>query len=389
MEFFLEIFLTAFLSLFFAFLLSKLLSMVSDGDVDEQDSSKKVDAGAVMEERLLKGEMKNFRLESEERVEFVGEAVKVEEINADLVQENLESMDEGCEPVEFRESDEIAVKKEAMVEVKAPGFFEDKLVDEKPQEEEVKAGVGDLGEVEKGFMSNKDEITEDNLVLQRAEMGEVSEISRELVEDEQMPAKNEDIGVSGYECYQEKEIEGRQQSEPTNEKGRMSSDEDDWEGIERSDVENLFATAAAFVGSSDNSDRLSKVGSDVQMQLYAFHKVATEGPCHEPQPMALKVSARAKWNAWQQLGSMNPDAAMEQYISLLSDSVPGWMGENSGGSSKWDSVEAGISGAKAPDLSTAVLHQHGLETERKPEEHQSSVGGDAIGDPNLLNTDKL
>ncbi|KAL2505843.1 Acyl-CoA-binding domain-containing protein 3 [Abeliophyllum distichum] len=61
------------------------------------------------------------------------------------------------------------------------------------------------------------------------------------------------------------------------------------------------------------------------MQLYGLHKIAVEGPCHEPQPMALKVSARARWNAWQKLGSMNQEAAMEHYIRILSDSVPEWM----------------------------------------------------------------
>ncbi|XP_042494118.1 acyl-CoA-binding domain-containing protein 3-like [Macadamia integrifolia] len=391
MEFFLEICLTAILSLTFAFFLSKLLSMV-DGDVDDQDSAsglqKNFDVGVVEEERVFEREMKNLRLESQERVEFVGEAVKVDEIQADLVEEKLEKVDEGCEPVEFREGDQIAVHEEGLEGVKASECFEDKFVEERPQKEEVKAGDGDLGEVEKGFTSNKDESTQDNLVQERPETGEVSEINSELAEDEQMPVENEDIGVFGCQSYKENKIEGREKSVLNDEKAGMSSDEDDWEGIERSDLENLFASAAAFAGSSDNTDRFSKVGSDVQMQLYALHKVAMEGPCHEPQPMALKVSARAKWNAWQQLGSMNPDVAMEQYISLLSDRVPGWMGENSGGGR--DSVEAGISGTKAPDLSADVLHQHGLETERKAEEHQSSVEGvDAIGDPNLLNMDKL
>ncbi|KAL4583440.1 hypothetical protein LXL04_008013 [Taraxacum kok-saghyz] len=103
--------------------------------------------------------------------------------------------------------------------------------------------------------------------------------------------------------------------------GLISEEEDsddDWEGIERSDLEKVFAMAADY-GKED--DRLT---SDIQMQLYGLHKVATEGPCHEPQPMALKLSARSKWNAWQKLGSMDPDVAMEQYITLLSEKVPEW-----------------------------------------------------------------
>ncbi|CAH9069226.1 unnamed protein product [Cuscuta europaea] len=60
------------------------------------------------------------------------------------------------------------------------------------------------------------------------------------------------------------------------------------------------------------------------MQLYGLHKVATEGPCCTPQPMAFKLSARAKWNAWQKLGDISQDEAMEQYIALLSRSITDW-----------------------------------------------------------------
>ncbi|XP_076906663.1 uncharacterized protein LOC143562855 isoform X2 [Bidens hawaiensis] len=69
--------------------------------------------------------------------------------------------------------------------------------------------------------------------------------------------------------------------------------DDDWEGVERSDLEKVFAMAAEYA-KSDNNNNLESLDNDVQMQLYALHKVATEGPCREAQPMALKVSARAK-----------------------------------------------------------------------------------------------
>lgn len=42
----------------------------------------------------------------------------------------------------------------------------------------------------------------------------------------------------------------------------------------------------------------------------------------------LYMSDREGWlrcarNAWQKLGTMNPEAAMEQYIMLLNKSIPG------------------------------------------------------------------
>ncbi|KAG8390941.1 hypothetical protein BUALT_Bualt01G0135900 [Buddleja alternifolia] len=116
-------------------------------------------------------------------------------------------------------------------------------------------------------------------------------------------------------------------------------EDDEWEGIERSELEKFFAEAVNYMeygGKGD--DRLAKLGSDVQMQLYGLHKVAVEGPCHEPQPMALKVSARAKWNAWQKLGSTSQEAAMEQYIRILEDSIPGWMNNHSTGPPKLEPV---------------------------------------------------
>ncbi|KAL8172051.1 hypothetical protein V2J09_023855 [Rumex salicifolius] len=106
------------------------------------------------------------------------------------------------------------------------------------------------------------------------------------------------------------------------------SDGEEWEGIERNELERDFAKAMNFVECGSKDGQLSTLGSDVTMQFYGLQKVSMEGPCHESPPMALKLSARAKWNAWQKLGSMIPEEAMEKYINLLSEKVPGWMGEH-------------------------------------------------------------
>ncbi|XP_074349846.1 uncharacterized protein LOC141689455 isoform X2 [Apium graveolens] len=78
-------------------------------------------------------------------------------------------------------------------------------------------------------------------------------------------------------------------------KGLASDEDDDWEGIERSDLEKVFAAAANYVDNGGKADKLLNLGNDEQMQLYGLHKVAMEGPCYEGQPMALKINARAKW----------------------------------------------------------------------------------------------
>lgn len=95
------------------------------------------------------------------------------------------------------------------------------------------------------------------------------------------------------ESLTEKEVVAEISEETTLE---CSEEEGDWEGIERSELEKAFAAAAKFVAESgDKEERLVNAGSDVQLELYGLHKVATEGPCRESQPMPLKLYARAKW----------------------------------------------------------------------------------------------
>ncbi|XP_047336624.1 acyl-CoA-binding domain-containing protein 3-like [Impatiens glandulifera] len=100
--------------------------------------------------------------------------------------------------------------------------------------------------------------------------------------------------------------------------GWERNEDDDWEGVERSELEKDFGDALVFVEESKS------LGNDVKLKLYGLSKIVLEGPCIAPQPMALKITARAKWNAWQQLMDMNRETAMELYISLLSKSIPDW-----------------------------------------------------------------
>ncbi|KAI3949207.1 hypothetical protein MKW92_041661 [Papaver armeniacum] len=108
-------------------------------------------------------------------------------------------------------------------------------------------------------------------------------------------------------------------------------DDDDWEGVESTELDEIFNAATAFVATAA-ADRLSqKVSNDVQLELYGLYKIATEGPCTSPQPSAIKMTARAKWNAWQKLGAMPPEDAMEKYISIVSEIYPAWISGSSVG----------------------------------------------------------
>ncbi|KAK9165931.1 hypothetical protein Scep_001122 [Stephania cephalantha] len=175
-----------------------------------------------------------------------------------------------------------------------------------------------------------------------------------------------------------------------------NDDDDDWEGIERSGIEKRFDAAVKFV--EDNSDCLSKLEGNVRMQLYALCKAAIEGPCYEPSPMALMVSARAKcysllrkldpletlenlgrevfdeedMNAWRKLGNMSPAVAMEQYISILSEGIPGWEGEKSDKYCDRDKINASL------EIGKPGTQVHG-NFPRIDESHSTFEGvGDAI-----------
>lgn len=128
----------------------------------------------------------------------------------------------------------------------------------------------------------------DNLVDGSLKREKLSEIELEAVKVETDSTK--DVLVYGRDEGSEYDKNG-----DDGVRDKLFDLEDDWEGIERTELEKVFGAAVVFVGSANNADLISTLGSDVKTQLYGLHKIATQGPCHEPQPMALKLSARAKW----------------------------------------------------------------------------------------------
>ncbi|KAL0824653.1 hypothetical protein Bca101_048330 [Brassica carinata] len=96
-------------------------------------------------------------------------------------------------------------------------------------------------------------------------------------------------------------------------------------GCKFTELDEAFSAATAFVAAAA-SDRLSqKVSNELQLQLYGLYKIATEGACTAPQPSALKMTARAKWQAWQKMGAMPAEEAMEKYIDLVTHLYPAWV----------------------------------------------------------------
>ncbi|KAI4321491.1 hypothetical protein MLD38_034863 [Melastoma candidum] len=293
-----DLFLTAVVAVLFSFVVAKLVSVALSG-CDSVDSSKARRSGG---DALFRGPfVEEVRFAEEElRTPLAGCETRVVE----AVQEELRTVD--------RFGDEPLVAEEVFV-VDPPA-------------------CGDEVGLVSGMASD-----EPSEIMEKEASGEAEVLGGEAVECDMGEMEGND-GEASREANQSRDVEVQvpvvEAGEAADfvveeeEKEEEVGDDDDWEGIERSELEKDFAAAARFA--DDRKDRLDAImGDDTKIQLYGLHKVATEGPCHDSPPMAMKVAARAKWNAWQRLGNMNPDLAMEQYINLLTESIPNWSDEKS------------------------------------------------------------
>ncbi|GLJ42408.1 hypothetical protein SUGI_0878760 [Cryptomeria japonica] len=158
-------------------------------------------------------------------------------------------------------------------------------------------------------------------------------------------------------------------------------EDDDWEGVESTELDEAFGAAASYIATMAGQSA-ERISNDVQLQFYGLYKLATEGPCTVPQPSALKMTARAKWNAWQRLGTMSPEVAMQKYISLLTEIKPSWADGIKQKSRKQDeesSHQSGTRGAIGPVFSSFVSYE-GSDDETKLEIiHSYASEGDTTG----------
>lgn len=75
--------------------------------------------------------------------------------------------------------------------------------------------------------------------------------------------------------------------------------------------------AAVDVIESLPSDGTFQPSEDLILKLHAFYMQAIEGPCKNPKPSIWYYSSRIKWNAWNELGNMEKEVAMEKYVEEL------------------------------------------------------------------------
>ncbi|XP_071042305.1 enoyl-CoA delta isomerase 2 isoform X2 [Parasteatoda tepidariorum] len=77
-------------------------------------------------------------------------------------------------------------------------------------------------------------------------------------------------------------------------------------------------SSLTFQQACDKAKTLEKdPGNDVKLKMYALFKQATEGPCSQTKPSVFDMVGKAKWEAWNTLGSLSQDEAKSQYVSLI------------------------------------------------------------------------
>lgn len=90
--------------------------------------------------------------------------------------------------------------------------------------------------------------------------------------------------------------------------------------------------------------------NEMLLTFYSLFKQATEGKCNAGRPALWNVVNRAKWDAWNRLGDMPKEAAMQKYVDELkkivetmsyTDNVANFLEYGSGNGN--DSSDSGVS----------------------------------------------
>lgn len=76
-----------------------------------------------------------------------------------------------------------------------------------------------------------------------------------------------------------------------------------------------FRKAVAALQLPANANNKKSVDNDIKLKLYALFKQAESGPCEGTRPGMFDLVGRAKYDAWKQLGNMDKNQAMEEYIA--------------------------------------------------------------------------
>ncbi|KAK4840256.1 hypothetical protein QYF36_003853 [Acer negundo] len=436
MALFLEFILTILFSILFSFLLAKLFSVSSSSYSSNKDDDDHV--SVLSQRELSEAEMKKNDSVGEGRIGFVSEVVEAdqkignrESLNdscglcndfkideSEALRELREGKCGGASEFEDKlvdestESGNIAKIEEDLTKYEVGVSKSEEIVVLESERDDNEILEANKNEEDGRLLCDCEEI----LVDESTESENIAKIEEDLTKYEVGVSKSEEIVVSKSECdskiieANKNEEDGRllrdceeilvdestesarinrieselcknETGDDANKNGQdgvkeaLFDEDDDWEGVERTELERLFGSAVAFVGSKSNVDQISRLNSVVKLQLYGLHKIATQGPCHEPQPMALKVSARANWNAWKSFENMTREDAMEQYVTILSRSIPGCIQDDINGNSKQVSADSEACSKLHSDLKAWQMNKVGSVDESNVDELMPSFEG--------------
>lgn len=97
------------------------------------------------------------------------------------------------------------------------------------------------------------------------------------------------------------------------------------------DLEETFQRSTDFL--ARNHDK-SELKANL-LKFYGLYKQASVGNCDTKRPGIFQLTARSKWDAWNEFSDLSKSQAMEKYIDLLTVALPDW---NKGKKECWVSV---------------------------------------------------
>lgn len=92
------------------------------------------------------------------------------------------------------------------------------------------------------------------------------------------------------------------------------------EDLATTDIERRFHQATSYL-----PNIVAALETTDLLQFYALFKQSIIGPCNVPRPNIFSPQARSKWTAWNELGEMSKEAAMQRYVDKLNDLDPDWV----------------------------------------------------------------
>lgn len=95
----------------------------------------------------------------------------------------------------------------------------------------------------------------------------------------------------------------------------MADEQSDSEFDLQLDFDEATKFVRGLVGTAKSEDLL---------YFYSRYKQAKEGPCTTPKPSFYQLNEKAKWSAWSELGTLDEQVAMQQYVDRLSELEPAW-----------------------------------------------------------------